>query len=407
MVNQMVKVSVVIPVYNVEQYLERCLDSIINQTLNDIEIICVNDGSTDKSLEILEKYASNDSRIKILSQENGGHAVATNNGINLATGEYLFLMDSDDILKIDALEKTYNVAKEKDVDFVLFKAINYDDAKQEYYENEFYSMNKIANTVGDNIFNYHDLGKRVFNVVVAPWTKLYNMNFIKDIGVKFPEGLIFDDNVFFWEVMLSAEKVYFLKEHLFYRRWYENSSTRAGDKRFIDSLIINSMIIDLFDEFGELKGVYKEVLFNRKVSLAEKRFTQINEEFKELYFDEMQKNFFNWIQNDENLYSINKTLTQRNRNILKAILTSKNVEEFKLLIKDIKLSSQRVFDDDDERSGLDIIDELFTHNYELKEENKRLNENLLKSRNKNTEIRTSKSWILTSPLRKAKRVLKK
>lgn len=402
MVNQMVKVSVVIPVYNVEQYLERCLDSIINQTLNDIEIICVNDGSTDKSLEILEKYASNDSRIKILSQENGGHAVATNNGINLATGEYLFLMDSDDILKIDALEKTYNVAKEKDVDFVLFKAINYDDAKQEYYENEFYSMNKIANTVGDNIFNYHDLGKRVFNVVVAPWTKLYNMNFIKDIGVKFPEGLIFDDNVFFWEVMLSAEKVYFLKEHLFYRRWYENSSTRAGDKRFIDSLIINSMIIDLFDEFGELKGVYKEVLFNRKVSLAEKRFTQINEEFKELYFDEMQKNFFNWIQNDENLYSINKTLTQRNRNILKAILTSKNVEEFKLLIKDIKLSSQRVFDDDDERSGLDIIDELFTHNYELKEENKRLNENLLKSRNKNTEIRTSKSWILTSPLRKAK-----
>lgn len=121
----------------------------------------------------------------------------------------------------------------------------------------------------------------------------------------------------------------------------------------------------------------------------------------------MQKNFFNWIQNDENLYSINKTLTQRNRNILKAILTSKNVEEFKLLIKDIKLSSQRVFDDDDERSGLDIIDELFTHNYELKEENKRLNENLLKSRNKNTEIRTSKSWILTSPLRKAKRVLKK
>lgn len=264
MVNQMVKVSVVIPVYNVEQYLERCLDSIINQTLNDIEIICVNDGSTDKSLEILEKYASNDSRIKILSQENGGHAVATNNGINLATGEYLFLMDSDDILKIDALEKTYNVAKEKDVDFVLFKAINYDDAKQEYYENEFYSMNKIANTVGDNIFNYHDLGKRVFNVVVAPWTKLYNMNFIKDIGVKFPEGLIFDDNVFFWEVMLSAEKVYFLKEHLFYRRWYENSSTRAGDKRFIDSLIINSMIIDLFDEFGELKGVYKEVLLIEK-----------------------------------------------------------------------------------------------------------------------------------------------
>ena len=123
----MVEISVVIPVYNVEDYLEECLDSIVNQTFTDLEIICVNDGSKDNSLEILNEYAKKDDRIIVIDQENGGHAVATNVGMEYATGKYLFLMDSDDSLKLDALELTYNAAEEKNVDFVLFQAINYDD----------------------------------------------------------------------------------------------------------------------------------------------------------------------------------------------------------------------------------------------------------------------------------------
>ena len=103
----MVKVSVVLPVYNVEPYLRDCMDSIVNQTLTDIEIICVNDGSPDNSLDILNEYAAKDDRISVYDQENGGHAVATNRGIDLATGDYLFLMDSDDVLDLRALELTY------------------------------------------------------------------------------------------------------------------------------------------------------------------------------------------------------------------------------------------------------------------------------------------------------------
>ena len=95
----MVKVSVIIPIYNVENYLEECLDSIVNQTLKDIEIICVNDGSTDNSLDIINKYAAKDDRITVIDQENGGHAVATNRGMDLAKGKYLYLMDSDDFVK--------------------------------------------------------------------------------------------------------------------------------------------------------------------------------------------------------------------------------------------------------------------------------------------------------------------
>ena len=129
----MVKISVVVPVYNVENYLPDCLDSLVNQTFKDIEIICINDGSPDNSLQILEEYAEKDSRMKVFSQENGGHAVATNRGISMATGDYLFLMDSDDVLELNALELSYNRAEEKDVDFVIFKAINYNHARDEYY----------------------------------------------------------------------------------------------------------------------------------------------------------------------------------------------------------------------------------------------------------------------------------
>ena len=121
----MVKVSVVIPVYNVEDFLEECLNSIVNQSLKDIEIICVNDGSKDKSLEILNSFAENDDRFTVIDQENQGHAVATNRGMELAKGEFLYLMDSDDILGLTALEETYEYAKLKNADFVIFQSLNY------------------------------------------------------------------------------------------------------------------------------------------------------------------------------------------------------------------------------------------------------------------------------------------
>ena len=108
--------SIIVPVYNVEPYLEDCLNSVLNQSLTDIEVICVNDGSTDKSFDILENYAKNDERMAVINQENAGHAVATNIGMTYATGEYLFLMDSDDIIEFNALELTYNKAKECDVE---------------------------------------------------------------------------------------------------------------------------------------------------------------------------------------------------------------------------------------------------------------------------------------------------
>uniref|UniRef100_UPI003864C4B3 glycosyltransferase family 2 protein n=1 Tax=Methanobrevibacter sp. TaxID=66852 RepID=UPI003864C4B3 len=117
----MCDVSVIIPVYNVEKYLKECLDSVCNQTLANIEIICVNDGSTDNSLAILNEYAQKDGRIKIISQENQGLGAARNRGLEDASADYVYFLDSDDYIELTTLEKLFNNAVSNSSDVVLFK----------------------------------------------------------------------------------------------------------------------------------------------------------------------------------------------------------------------------------------------------------------------------------------------
>lgn len=328
----MVKVSVVLPVYNVENYLRDCLDSIVNQTLTDIEIICINDGSPDNSLEILREYEKKDDRITVIDQENGGHAVATNRGIDLATGECLFSMDSDDILELNALELSYNRLKEKDVDFVMFKAINYDDTNDKYYETEVYSMGKIYSKVGDEVFNYQDIGELMFEASVTPWSKLYKREFIMDNNIRYPEGLIFEDNVFFYKALLTAKRICFLNEFLFIRRWYATSSTTNGDLRFLNSIDVSNLVIDVFKEHDELDQ-YKSNLFNNKISLNFMRYNKIRQEFKETYFQTMKEDFSKLLNDEEYFDSFFNSLTYRNKKIYEQIVISENSNEFEELRK--------------------------------------------------------------------------
>ena len=332
----MVEISIVIPVYNVEEFLEECLDSIINQTFKDIEIICINDGSTDGSLDILKKYALNDDRFIIISQENGGHAVATNKGIDIAKGKYLFLMDSDDILELTAFEETYNYAEEKNVDFLIFQALNYVMDEDRYYKSDLYSLNKLINAVGDKIFNYQDVCNLIFDIPVTPWSKLYKTDFIKKYGAKYPEGLVFDDNIFFFEILFNAERIAIYEKYLFKRRWYTYSSTTLGDERFMDSIDINNLTIDLFKEYGVFE-YHKKELYNRKVNLANFRFVRIKDDLKDIYFDKVQ-NDFNGLVKDGLYDDYLNNLNDRNKFIFKAIIESQTAMEFKykVLYYDLK-----------------------------------------------------------------------
>lgn len=198
------KISVIVPVYNVEKYLKKCLNSLINQTLTDIEIICVNDGSIDSSLKILEEFAQADSRIKILTQQNSGQSVARNYGISNATGEYLGFVDSDDWVDLDYFEKLYNAAKDNNCDIACagFKRCGkvLSSVRRAYKEKKVYKdiNDKV---VADNIPDDNYLWNKIF--------KREKWNF------KLPEGRLFEDLaiviqiLYFLGDMVTVPQIYY------------------------------------------------------------------------------------------------------------------------------------------------------------------------------------------------------
>lgn len=174
------KVSVVIPIYNVEKYLRQCLDSVVNQTLKDIEIICINDGSTDNSLDILEEYAQDDDRIKIVNlKENMGVSNARNKGIEHASGEYIGFVDPDDYIDTDFYGKLYKKASETNADIVKGNDLNvlYPDGTK--VQEEDLSKIKIYKKVYKGIKQYVDDYKSIFGKNIATYTTLPIFNFIK------------------------------------------------------------------------------------------------------------------------------------------------------------------------------------------------------------------------------------
>lgn len=162
----MAKVSIIIPTYNVEMYLVECMESVVRQTLKDIEIICINDGSTDSSLEILKRYAEKDDRIIIVDKENGGYGIAMNIGLEKATGEYIGIVEPDDFVPINMYEDLYEIAKENNLDFV--KADFYRFKRNDNNGN----MELTYNHLSDDAGNYN----KVFNPSQTPAAVNYIMN---------------------------------------------------------------------------------------------------------------------------------------------------------------------------------------------------------------------------------------
>ena len=201
------KVSVIIPVYNVEKYLDDCLGNVVNQTLEDIEIICINDGSTDNSLEVLRKYESEDERIKIIDKENGGLSSARNAGIKEAKGEYILFLDSDDMISRGLCKNTYYLAKTYgDVDAVEIKTASFKNGESFSFEdNEFEERPAVLKVIkdGDDANPFTNLGISRFMI----WNKVWRTDFIKQHDLWFKEdGLTFNEDTFFNYLALPYAK---------------------------------------------------------------------------------------------------------------------------------------------------------------------------------------------------------
>lgn len=221
-------VSVIIPVYNVEKYLRECLDSVVNQTLKDIEIICVDDGSTDGSAAILAEYAANDSRVKVLTQSNSGAGAARNRGLDAATGEYLFFFDPDDYAATTMLEKLVGRADATNADVVLAGRWTLDDATGRI--SEFVWPFPRLTALGDT-FPPEAAKTLVTDVGTAPWNKLFRRSFIVDVKIRFQEVRRANDVAFVCTALYAASRlaVASVSEYVF-RRGRAGSLQSQKDK---------------------------------------------------------------------------------------------------------------------------------------------------------------------------------
>ena len=306
----MPKVSVIIPVYNVEKYLRQCLDSVVNQTLKDIEIICVNDGSTDNSLEILEEYASKDSRIKIITQENKGLAPARNTGIENTKGEYIFFLDSDDYLtKIEIIENLYQKALQTNADVIFSKSKVVTEGNDLRISNKSQSMDNWLNVDIPEILQitFDNFKKYINYIPCVAWGKLYKSNFIKLNNIKFIDNhSLFEDNGFWIKILACLPLIAEL---------YEDSICYRLRADSISNLINNIRI-----KYDNLKAVIEDAVdFIMENSYIQYKDFMINEVKKSKYayvFDEKNKNLYV----EKNIINEIKTIQNYTNNKLVSIV---------------------------------------------------------------------------------------
>lgn len=235
-------ISIIIPCYNAEKTIKRCLESVISQTYKNIEIVIINDGSIDKTDSIIKKYI-NDNRIKYYNRSNHGIGKTRNFGIKEATGEYITFLDSDDYLPNDAIDNLYKLAQKNKLDLVV---------SDYYVDNKNIKSEKIKSFPITNIKNNPNL---IFDINLAPWNKLYKKELIENI--KFEENLKYEDAPFVIESIIKAKRIGKLDKETYYYVVNPNSETTIRDERIFDIFKILDIIGRLVENKKELTEVYK------------------------------------------------------------------------------------------------------------------------------------------------------
>lgn len=237
----MCKVSIIIPVYNTEKYLAACLCSVMEQSLKEIEVILINDGSTDSSLRIMERFQNQyPNRIRIISKENGGQATARNIAIPLCRGEYIGFVDSDDSIKPEMYEKMYQKAVETDADYVECDYVN-------IKVNEAGQEERIAD-YGSRVREYTCKRDMFIDPMLAPWNKIYKRELLQKSDVRFPEGLIYEDTAFCLKAISLIDKFAYVPDK-FVAHYFRVSSTMNVNK--------SRKVADIFDVLKDVIYYYQ------------------------------------------------------------------------------------------------------------------------------------------------------
>ena len=238
----MVKISVILPVFNGDEYIKKSIESVLNQSFNDFELIIVNDGSTDSTLNIIESFT--DSRIKLINQTNQGPGAARNIALKIAHGDYIMFLDADDWFSSDAFKIAYSNITKFNSDLCFFQMLNYNNG--EVYENDWFNLSVFDESFENRTFTPDETPSSIFDLSVGVCQKIYNHEFLKKINAKFPENTYFEDMPFFFYVYLKASKISIVKKNLYYRRKHSKSITHVVDEKFFDTVKAGQILMDIF-----------------------------------------------------------------------------------------------------------------------------------------------------------------
>lgn len=303
----MAEVSIIVPVYNVEKYLSFCLDSLVNQTFKDIEIICVNDGSTDNSTEVLEHYAGFDKRIKIINKENGGLSSARNAGLDAASGKYIAFVDSDDFVSHFLVERAYNFVQKKNADFAAFGFDYVVGNSLKLYESGFSFPKGL---VGKCVYET-DLNENFYTKIhPTAWCKFYSAKLIQNNNLRFCEDIIFEDLPFAAEVYLSANRMVYTNLPLYYYRAERQGSILSRrDEKTVDFITAIERVDDVFHKYGRFEK-YKNALMQYNIQRSIHYFITVDGAYREKFFYSMKKYFskFNFKEYDRRRFAKDKNL---------------------------------------------------------------------------------------------------
>ena len=287
----MQKVSVIVPFYNVEGYIEKCLDTLVNQTLKDIEIILVNDGSTDRSIEIVNKFIRRyPEKIVYLEKENGGLSDARNYAIPYAKGEYIAFLDSDDYVEKDMYEEMYNLAKKEESDMVEC------DFYWEYPDKQKEDVGAI----------YHGKKEMIEKIRVVAWNKLIKKEILEKSQVRFPKGYRYEDTEFTYKLIPYIEKVSFLKKPCIHYVQRDGSISNSQNERTKEIFDVLDHVIeyykekDIYEKYQkELEYIYVRYAFcSSLLRIVKIKDDNLQEKLLNLTWDNVNTKFPNWKNNE-------------------------------------------------------------------------------------------------------------
>lgn len=279
-------ISVIVPVYNAAQYINRCVSSIQAQTYNNFELILVNDGSTDNSLERCKELKKKDSRIKVIERKNGGASAARNTGLNLATGEYVVFVDADDFVSNKYLENLYRSVKESRCDIVQCEMESVFKEPEKPNE-KVYSINDVEIITVEQALN-----GRKYKVCV--WGKIYSSRVFK--SYRFPEGTIYEDDASYYRLVYEAEGIAILKECLYFYYMSDDSVMRNKKKnKSLAFIEIYNQRIKFFEEKEEealVEGTYIRYCIVLMLFMAEASYYHNNIDDINMLWELYKKNYY-------------------------------------------------------------------------------------------------------------------